>query len=76
MPGIQKAPFVVEVKAGEKAVLCACGMSKLEGRCDGAHKGTGKKPHVETFTEDKSLYICGCGESKNSPYCDGTHQSL
>jgi CDGSH-type Zn-finger protein len=33
----QAAPYVVEVKAGEKYWWCACGLSAKQPFCDGTH---------------------------------------
>jgi len=74
MAGLQKAPHSIDVKAGETVALCTCGLS-ANGRCDGAHKGTGKKPNIAVFDQDKTVYVCGCGETKEMPFCDGAHQS-
>ena len=71
----QNAPYMKDEQPGKKA-WCACGATKKEPYCDGAHKGTSKAPIVVEFTEAKKVAWCGCGHSKNKPYCDGTHKSL
>ncbi len=35
----QKAPYVMEMEAGTYA-WCACGLTKKQPFCDGAHAGT------------------------------------
>jgi CDGSH-type Zn-finger protein len=52
---------------------CTCGKSKTNPFCDGAHKGSSKKPVAFEVTEEKDYPICGCGKTKNPPYCDGSH---
>lgn len=72
----QKAPYPVTVVAGKTYYWCACGQSKQQPFCDGAHKGTGFAP--APFAADKNgvLYFCGCKHSKQPPFCDGSHASL
>jgi CDGSH-type Zn-finger protein len=72
----QKAPFAVEVKAGETYYWCACGRSKNQPFCDGAHKGTGIEPMAFTAEKTETAYLCGCKRTANAPFCDGAHQSL
>ena len=72
----QKAPFAVEVKAGETYYWCACGRSKNQPFCDGAHKGTGIEPMAFTAEKTETAYLCGCKRSANPPFCDGAHKSL
>jgi CDGSH-type Zn-finger protein len=72
----QKAPFAVEVKAGETYYWCACGRSKNQPFCDGAHKGTGIEPMAFTAEKTETAYLCGCKRSANPPFCDGAHKAL
>ncbi len=72
----QKAPYSVEVKAGDKVFWCSCGRSASQPMCDGAHKGTGLGPVKITAESDGTLWLCGCKKTKTPPYCDGTHTSL
>lgn len=71
----QKAPYVMEVKPG-KYFWCACGQSKNQPYCDGAHKGTSFTPLMEEITETKTVAWCGCKHAGNKPYCDGSHTKI
>lgn len=72
----QRAPYAVDLKAGEKYFFCACGHSRTQPWCDGAHKGTGLKPHIFTAETDGEAYLCGCKATKTMPFCDGSHNDL
>ncbi|MBF0244290.1 MAG: CDGSH iron-sulfur domain-containing protein [Planctomycetes bacterium] len=63
-----------EVKAGETKAFCMCGKTANFPLCDGSHVGTGKKPFIETFTDDKIVSICRCSRSQKLPRCDGSHR--
>ncbi|OUR97280.1 glutamate synthase [Halobacteriovorax marinus] len=78
MSGWQNKPFKMEVKEGDRLVLCSCGLSKKGPFCDGAHsrEGTGKQPYFITIEEDKTIFICGCCQSSKAPFCDGGHKLL
>ncbi|XP_050767852.1 CDGSH iron-sulfur domain-containing protein 3, mitochondrial [Gymnogyps californianus] len=71
-----KQPFPVELKAGKKYAWCACGHSKSQPFCDGAHKkaAPGISPLRFTPEEDKTAWLCGCKRTRSPPYCDGTHK--
>ena len=71
----QKFPHVQKTDAG-KYSWCACGRSKGEPFCDGAHKGTDLKPVKVELTESKTVAWCGCKHTKNAPFCDGSHSAL
>ncbi|NXX81038.1 CISD3 protein, partial [Urocolius indicus] len=68
-------PFPVELKAGKKYAWCACGHSKKQPFCDGAHKKSapGISPLRFTAEEDRTAWLCGCKRTRSPPYCDGTH---
>ena len=72
----QKAPYVLEMKAGDKVAWCACGDSKGQPYCDGSHQGTDFKPTIVTIEKDGNVAWCGCKKSTTKPYCDGTHSKL
>jgi len=72
----QKAPYAVEVKAGETVHWCACGRSQSQPFCDGSHQGTGVEPVAFTPEKSGTVYLCGCKRSADKPFCDGTHQKL
>ena len=72
----QKAPMPVKVEAGKTYFWCACGKSRKQPFCDGAHKGSGFAPVKFTAEADKKLFFCGCKASARAPFCDGTHKDL
>jgi CDGSH-type Zn-finger protein len=72
----QKSPFPVDLVKGTNYAWCACGLSKKQPFCDGAHKATDLKPFKFTAEESKKVWFCGCKYTKKQPYCDGTHKSL
>ena len=72
----QKMPYPVEAKAGQKFFWCACGRSKNQPFCDGAHQGTDFTPMPYTAEADRTLYFCGCKQTKGAPLCDGSHSAL
>ena len=72
----QPAPYGVEVTAGKDYWWCACGLSKKQPFCDGAHKGTGLAPVKYTATESGEAWFCGCKATAGQPMCDGSHNSL
>jgi CDGSH-type Zn-finger protein len=72
----QKAPYPVNVEAGEDYWWCACGQSKNQPFCDGSHKGTTFTPMKYAADASKTVYFCGCKRSGNKPLCDGAHKAL
>ena len=73
----QKAPIAMDVEAGKTYAWCACGLSKKQPLCDGAHKaGSTLTPIRYTATKDAKVYFCGCKQSAKAPFCDGTHNRL
>lgn len=72
----QKAPYKVELKAGEQYWWCACGLSKNQPFCDGSHKPTEFRPLQYKAEETKDAWLCGCKQSAGKPFCDGTHKKL
>ena len=56
---------------------CACGESKSQPFCDGAHKGTAFTPRILEVTADQRVKMCLCKHTKNaSGICDGSHNKL
>ncbi len=72
----QKSPYPVAVEAGKSYYWCACGMSKSQPFCDGAHKGSEFAPVKYAADESKTVYFCGCKATANPPFCDGAHNRL
>jgi CDGSH-type Zn-finger protein len=72
----QKSPYPVAVEAGKSYYWCACGMSKSQPFCDGAHKGSEFAPVKYAAEESKTIYFCGCKATANPPFCDGAHNRL
>lgn len=72
----QKAPYAIEVKAGETYYWCKCGRSKNQPFCNGSHQDTGLEPTAFTAEKTETVYLCGCKKTADQPFCDGTHQSL
>ena len=73
----QPGPHIFDVELGPDGkctvAFCTCGASATAPRCDGSHKGTEAKPHIETFQEARRVAICACGRTSKPPYCDGSH---
>ena len=72
----QTRPYVMETKAGETYVWCACGQSANQPFCDGSHKETEFRPTVFEADKDDHVAWCGCKRTGNKPFCDGSHQNL
>lgn len=72
----QKSPYGVEVEAGRRYAWCACGHSRNQPFCDGAHSAVGMLPLIYEATETGTVYFCGCKQTKTPPLCDGTHNDL
>lgn len=70
-----KEPSVITLEAGTY-YWCACGRSRDQPFCDGAHAGTGIEPLEFTLTETKEVALCQCKHTKTPPFCDGTHKTL
>ncbi|XP_069024013.1 CDGSH iron-sulfur domain-containing protein 3, mitochondrial-like isoform X2 [Embiotoca jacksoni] len=71
-----KKPFKVELVGGKRYSWCACGHSKKQPFCDGAHKtkASGLSPLRFVPEKDAAVRLCGCKHTGNPPYCDGTHK--
>jgi len=72
----QKAPYAVEVEAGQNYFWCSCGKSAKQPFCDGSHKDTDFTPVKYTAEESKKVFLCGCKATSNQPMCDGSHKDL
>jgi CDGSH-type Zn-finger protein len=61
-----------------KKYWCACGHSKNQPYCDGAHARVGSdlRPVPVEITEARRVAWCGCKKSAKAPYCDGSHNRL
>ncbi len=70
-----KAPVVLELEPGTYW-WCACGRSKDQPWCDGAHKGTEFTPMELAIEEKKRVAMCACKRTAKSPFCDGAHAKL
>ncbi|XP_049900478.1 CDGSH iron-sulfur domain-containing protein 3, mitochondrial-like, partial [Epinephelus moara] len=70
-----RLPYRVKVSAGKHYAWCACGHSKKQPFCDGAHKSKAPSISPLRFTPDKdrTVMLCACKQTKNAPYCDGSH---
>ncbi|XP_049427445.1 CDGSH iron-sulfur domain-containing protein 3, mitochondrial-like [Epinephelus fuscoguttatus] len=70
-----RLPYRVKVSAGKRYAWCACGHSKKQPFCDGAHKSKAPSISPLRFTPDKdrTVMLCACKQTKNAPYCDGSH---
>ena len=71
----KRGPFVESVFPGTYW-WCACGRSKTQPFCDGAHKGTGLGPLKVEVDTVKRIAWCGCKHTQNPPFCDGGHSKL
>lgn len=69
-------PFPVEVEEGKSYFWCACGLSKNQPFCDGAHKGSDFTPVKYEATASKKVYFCGCKATASQPLCDGSHNKF
>ncbi len=70
-----KKPAVIELQPGDYW-WCACGLSKSQPMCDGAHRGSGMAPKKITIEKAGKVALCNCKHSKNGAFCDGAHALL
>lgn len=71
-----KVPAKVMLEAGKDYWWCACGLSKNQPFCDGAHKGGSFSPMKYTAEKAGDHWLCACKHSAKKPLCDGTHKTL
>ncbi len=69
----QNHPVKIQLEKGKTYLWCPCGLTKKAPFCDGAHRGTGKKPQPFQAEETKEVHLCACGRTGTPPYCDGSH---
>ncbi len=69
-------PLVVQLDPGKHAICC-CGQTQNAPFCDGAHKGTDKRPEIVEVAEvAENIAWCRCHASDKSPRCDGSHRQF
>uniref|UniRef100_A0A3P9M6G9 Iron-binding zinc finger CDGSH type domain-containing protein n=1 Tax=Oryzias latipes TaxID=8090 RepID=A0A3P9M6G9_ORYLA len=70
-----RLPCRVKLSAGKRYAWCACGYSKKQPFCDGAHLKQAPSFSPLRFSPDKdgTVFLCACKQTKNAPYCDGSH---
>ncbi|NWI19142.1 CISD3 protein, partial [Crypturellus soui] len=68
-------PFEVELAAGRTYAWCACGHSKKQPFCDGAHRraARGAAPLRFEAAATGRVKLCGCKRTRSPPFCDGSH---
>ena len=71
-----KQPANVKLEAGRTYAWCACGLSKKQPFCDGAHVNSHFMPVMFKAKNDEEVYLCQCKRTNNQPFCDGTHNTL
>jgi len=69
-------PYAVTLEAGKTYAWCACGLSKGQPFCDGAHKAGDLRPIVFRQAVTEQRFLCGCKQTGDSPFCDGSHSAL
>ncbi|XP_042341603.1 CDGSH iron-sulfur domain-containing protein 3, mitochondrial-like [Plectropomus leopardus] len=63
-----RMPYRVKVSAGKRYAWCACGHSKKQPFCDGAHKSKAPSISPLRFTPDtdRTVMLCACPTLHNS----------
>jgi CDGSH-type Zn-finger protein len=70
-----KKPAVLTLEPGTYW-WCACGLSKNQPYCDGAHKTTSITPVQFDVEEKKQVALCLCKQTGSPPFCDGSHTKI
>jgi CDGSH-type Zn-finger protein len=71
----QKGPYMLDLQPGSYW-WCACGKSKNQPFCDGAHQGTDIGPLKFEVSAPRRAALCGGKRAGAKPYCDGSHKGL
>ncbi len=66
-------PVFIEIEKGKNYLWCACGKSKTQPFCDGAHHGTKFKPILFEGKKNGKVRLCNCKKTGNPPFCDDSH---
>jgi len=69
-------PCLVSLVEGRSYLWCACGRSRNQPFCDGAHVGTPFRPVKFIAQETDEELLCACKRTKSPPYCDGSHNAF
>ncbi len=73
----QKGPYKVKVEKDKTYFWCACGLSKKQPFCDGAHKIDRNFKSVKYLAKsDEVVFFCGCKITQQPPFCDKSHSKL
>jgi CDGSH iron-sulfur domain-containing protein 3 len=71
----QHMPYALYLAPGDY-FWCACGRSRTQPFCDGAHASGEFRPVKFTVTATSGrLWLCGCKLTRTPPFCDGTHNT-
>lgn len=71
-----RKPCLVSLVEGRSYLWCACGRSKSQPFCDGAHVGSAFRPVKFIAQETDEELLCACKRTKSPPFCDGAHNAL
>ena len=70
-----KEPAILDLEPGSY-YWCACGDSKNQPFCDGAHQGTEFVPVELKIEQARKVALCLCKRTAKPPFCDGAHRKL
>jgi CDGSH-type Zn-finger protein len=71
-PAPLRGSFKVSVSAGKRYLWCACGRSRKQPFCDGAHAVSSILPYFYRPEQTAEVLMCGCKRTKTPPLCDGS----